>query len=527
MRSRTRMNAIIIALLVSLPASIFAQTVSVADFGALANDYRDDTAAIQSAIEKMYAAGGGTVTFPAGTFLLALDQTDRFRPALTLRAGVALKGAGRDRTTLKLVDQQGNYAFLLTAANDNPDTPMRDEEDLSGFKLLDLTIDANASKNVHAGPPDLADHLTRTVLLITKGKGIEVSRCRFINTNGQWVTLFGGNLDRPELVSDVVLADNLFEQIGGHAKADYDMSAVYTSADHVRIVRNTFRSVGRAKPGTRTAIEIHGSEYEVAENVFEDFFTAVNVTGELGRVSKEQRYEGNTVRGAAVGFMLWSIKHEAIKGPPLQQVSIRNNAIAIDIAGWKDFKAHGFDIRPFQRGGISGVAGDADIDGLTIEGNTITFLSSSSDTLESDERSAGITFDAPVMLRNIKIARNIIEHPPGAGVFLRSSLEAATIEGNQVKNPGSSNLKLAAEVRSGIYLAEGSNQEGSMVRTTMRRVTITGNRVTDTRRPSPTHAVVTNANKNLGMNAFKDNSGKAAGSSVIRGYLAPSKHRSR
>jgi hypothetical protein len=46
------------------------QTVSVMDFGATGDGVTDDRAACQSAIDAVLAAGGGTVLFPEGTYLL-------------------------------------------------------------------------------------------------------------------------------------------------------------------------------------------------------------------------------------------------------------------------------------------------------------------------------------------------------------------------------------------------------------------------------------------------------------------------
>ena len=46
-----------------------AQTVSVKDFGAVGDGVTDDTAAIQAAIDAVFAANGGTVFFPSGVYI--------------------------------------------------------------------------------------------------------------------------------------------------------------------------------------------------------------------------------------------------------------------------------------------------------------------------------------------------------------------------------------------------------------------------------------------------------------------------
>lgn len=45
-------------------------TFNVRDFGAVGDGATDDTEAIQAAIDAAEAAGGGTVYFPAGDYLL-------------------------------------------------------------------------------------------------------------------------------------------------------------------------------------------------------------------------------------------------------------------------------------------------------------------------------------------------------------------------------------------------------------------------------------------------------------------------
>jgi hypothetical protein len=61
-----------------------AEFVSVKDFGAVGDGVADDTAAIQAAIDAVYAAGGGEVWFPAGTYLTTA--------AIKMKRDVSLRG---------------------------------------------------------------------------------------------------------------------------------------------------------------------------------------------------------------------------------------------------------------------------------------------------------------------------------------------------------------------------------------------------------------------------------------------------
>ena len=69
-------------------------TTSVKNFGAVGNGIADDTVAVQAAINSVSAAGGGTVYFPQGTYLLSSELTVN-------TAGVSLVGANRWSTILK------------------------------------------------------------------------------------------------------------------------------------------------------------------------------------------------------------------------------------------------------------------------------------------------------------------------------------------------------------------------------------------------------------------------------------------
>ena len=71
----------------------FDDVASVKDFGAVGDGVTDDTAAIQAAIDAVFAASSGIVTIPAGTYIVSSP--------LTLKSGVILSGAGHTVTILK------------------------------------------------------------------------------------------------------------------------------------------------------------------------------------------------------------------------------------------------------------------------------------------------------------------------------------------------------------------------------------------------------------------------------------------
>ena len=100
-----------------------ALSVKAKPFSAKGDDRSDDTPGIQAAIDACFAAGGGTVYFPPGVYLVS-------RPVV-LKDLVSLTGAGMFASTLKLagganstvltdasVEQSGAYAFGRTLVAD-------------------------------------------------------------------------------------------------------------------------------------------------------------------------------------------------------------------------------------------------------------------------------------------------------------------------------------------------------------------------------------------------------------------------
>jgi hypothetical protein len=93
------------------PAPARARTVDVRQFGARGDGRSDDRPAIQSAIDSVARLDGGTVVFPAGTFLVS--RATPTSVAITLRSGVILEGQG-EATVIKLQDGSGGHTINLT-----------------------------------------------------------------------------------------------------------------------------------------------------------------------------------------------------------------------------------------------------------------------------------------------------------------------------------------------------------------------------------------------------------------------------
>lgn len=103
---------------------------------------KSQTAGIQEAIDAAAKGGGGTVQIPAGSFVLHASPD---RPAIVLRSGVSVIGAGADKTILKLEpNSKASPAVMANQGYANPDLAEPDHDiTLEGF-----TIDVAASDQV-------------------------------------------------------------------------------------------------------------------------------------------------------------------------------------------------------------------------------------------------------------------------------------------------------------------------------------------------------------------------------------------
>jgi parallel beta-helix repeat protein len=113
---------------------------NVLDFGATANDLSDDSAAIQAAIDAAYAAGGGTVYVPPGTFIVSGDKSNPSQGCVEVRSNVTLTGDGMGASVLKLAD---NFDERI---NGIVRTPV--SETVTNVTISNLTIDGNRANNI-------------------------------------------------------------------------------------------------------------------------------------------------------------------------------------------------------------------------------------------------------------------------------------------------------------------------------------------------------------------------------------------
>jgi hypothetical protein len=117
---------------VSLFDQADAGIASVKDYGAVGNGTTDDTAAIQAGIDAVSAAGGGTLLFPEGTYIVA---------GLQIKASVYLQGSGERATALKLKNSANTYLIADTRYVNNV------LYSSNPYGISSLTLDGNNANN--------------------------------------------------------------------------------------------------------------------------------------------------------------------------------------------------------------------------------------------------------------------------------------------------------------------------------------------------------------------------------------------
>jgi hypothetical protein len=86
--------------------------VNVLDYGAKGDNVTNDTVAIQTAIDAVFAAGGGTLFFPAGTYLVSTLSLNWG----TSPTSIKFIGAGKDATVIQKTGGSFDAVFALTAS---------------------------------------------------------------------------------------------------------------------------------------------------------------------------------------------------------------------------------------------------------------------------------------------------------------------------------------------------------------------------------------------------------------------------
>jgi Pectate lyase superfamily protein len=416
---------------------------SVKDFGAAGNGMADDRIAIQATIDDVAARGGGVVYFPAGVYKITIYTRVRgsfpWPRALTIRPNITLQGVNGSSSVIKLANNQVPYGALFA--------PEPLESDVSGFKMFDLGVDPNGLNNPLPTAAEINEHSwqnrrDRNTVFINRGTGLRFQRCRFSNFIGVWcLRLYSYE------VSDVSITDNVFDNVGGGG-LNFDSSTIDTAGYHCQIINNTFcsrnyaTSGGPLTYGLRTAIEVHNVDALVANNRIYGFPIGINLGGNSQRGNKSHIASGNSIKEAYNGIVIWSYKPDDGSSIGMQNCSIRDNTITLNVDGWQAYggkggHCHGISI---AQAGNS----DAEVRNLDVTNNRISYTNygGNRDSL-IDAYSAGIYYDRWNWQSNaigassssLRFLNNIVDHPVGNGFYFRAAIREMQISGNTVVDP--------------------------------------------------------------------------------------------
>ncbi|MCP5006511.1 MAG: hypothetical protein GY941_21615 [Planctomycetes bacterium] len=226
-------------------------------YGATGDGITDDTAAIQAAIDAAESAGGGTVFFPAGTYMVAKSTTGTNDSwGIKIDAdNVVLKGVN-DVTLDRLTGDISTYAkafpILFIGAADSNVAASTDHVIIDGLHF-------EGEDTQHSSPGSTL-HDGRYAIELKNTTNVTIQNCRFtsIDSSAIWV--------------------------GGPIEYDYVNSVFYNTTKNYNtsIINNTFIAVSQtATPGRKVlhALQLKGDHTVVSGNYFEWCDDAVHFNG--------------------------------------------------------------------------------------------------------------------------------------------------------------------------------------------------------------------------------------------------------
>lgn len=369
----------------------------------------DNTALLQDLINYIGNAGGGTIVFPPGVYVVTPGTSTR----INLRSNVTLRGEGG--ATIKVSAASGDYDTIVGQAS--AATP------ITNVVIEGLTFDQNTTGNTRCAIT--ANDRTRgqTVISLTNAPSIRIMNCNFDPCSGVNTVNISGN------TVDALVTNNRFNFVRGTSPTEYDNSAVYMNCQSHRVTGNYFYS--SISQHARAAIESHNGQSVVTGNVSDGYQTLCNVVSASGPVDSRECSDvtvtGNTCSRANFGVKLWSITDHT-----LRNVTVVGNTISLSQAAHGETNSSGVQM-VYQKSGLSGA-----VENVTISTNTIRFQSQADRSKsrqglalnESGTYAIGIAPAGDVS--NVTVTGNTICNAPVQGVTIGNALMGNTVSNVQV-----------------------------------------------------------------------------------------------
>lgn len=387
-------------------------TLSIMDFGAVADGATDDSAALQAAVTAA-AAAGKALFVPKGTYLLGTRQTtyDGKKALCLIPTGVdfVLCGEGADSrfTIANNFNAGGDYSFFWSA----------DANPHGKVEVYGIHIDGNGSNNLVADSGANA----------RKGYGIKLIAgdefyCHdnyFSNMAGRNIIVIAATTSPPSWRLSRIQG-NSFKDMGGAIAGNEnqnDHSTIYVEAVSSIISGN---SLSNSNPAfnplatplhTVTAIEEHSEHALVYGNAISNYGYGLLSVGAIGNGAYSQVFVGNALRGMKnSGLNIFSTA-------PLRRVSFIGNSVEIDNSTY----ASGNGLYQNNQNGATTYA----VEHLIVDGNTFTFTN----TTSVSGGNYGILLTALVSFR---IEGNYIENSQNSGILLANNTGALNIENGSI-----------------------------------------------------------------------------------------------
>ena len=410
--------------------TLTSKTNNVKDYGAVGSGAVDDTDAIQDAIDDL-PTDGSILYFPAGTYKVLAPGAGTYTILSLADTNIKVMGDGIGLSTIKVANACPTHKWVLG--------PTSGSTDLTGLEICDLTFDHNIANNPITNEPETATWKEFTCGTFV-GSDISIHDLEVINASSRNNIVVNTYNDVSQTVTgnNCVIDNIIASGIGDDPNhIAHDASFFYIVMNGYSISNCDLSCDTERLPGGQCAIEAHGTNYTIQNNIITNFKDGINVCG-VDIEADDCLVDNNTITGCLRGIDIYSVAYGLhTTGYGLDGLEISNNDINVIIFG--DGTDIGFVNR---RSGIVVYPGaDLDVNDLNIHDNTITVDAIETTSLgfeNGDSLGIGGSLGSTVNLSNINVTDNVVTNFPNSGILFDAELDTFSVTGNILTNCGCS-----------------------------------------------------------------------------------------